>query len=119
MLTVNQDRDKVVIHLGGRCRDVLLTPEEAFRLADSVDEVVPLAESAPPGLILNQQWNIYIGFRDGSVVLRVTPPFVGNADRVPFPPKAARAFARRLRDNATAAGQAVHLRVVNTGTGGA
>jgi len=112
MLQVFQDADKVMIDLMGRKRDVLLAPLDAEKLADSLEQNATLAELAEPQLIKGEMWGCQVTSFDKKVAMRFTPPGSIEAkpvERVPLPPKAARALADLLRTNANMAGHGLRI----------
>ena len=112
MLKVFQESDKVIIDLCGRKRDVIISPLEAERLADALDENANAAELETPQLVRMDIWNCYVTNRDHLVVMRFTPPDGITATRVPMPHKAARAIADLLRTNANMAGYGLRIETV-------
>lgn len=110
-MTVTATGDKVMLDLGGRRRDVLLTPLCAARLAGVLDEQAALAERAPPELVRGEVWEVGTDSYDGRVVLRFTPPGLGHPERVPLPASVARQLAETLRRLAVWAGYRARLMV--------
>lgn len=111
MLSVTAAGDKVMLDLGGRKCDVLLTPLNAARLAGALDDQAAVAERAAPELVLGEVWAIRTDSYDGCVALRFTPPGLGSPDRVPLPAGVARRLAETLRRLAVWAGYKTRLTV--------
>jgi hypothetical protein len=109
MLKVFQEADKVILDLCGRKRDVILSPLDAERLADTLDEHAALAQAYPTQLVKMDVWNCYVTNRDRLVVMRLTPPAGVTCERMPMPHKAARAIADLLRTNADFAGHGLRI----------
>jgi hypothetical protein len=115
MVSVSAEGDKVVLDLHGRRRDVLLSPLDALRLADALDEKAAGAERAAPELVRGEVWNVHVTSFDRKVALRFTPPLGVTCGRVPMPAGAARRVAELLRSNAELAGYGMRIRVVPGG----
>lgn len=100
-MKVFQQGDKVMLDLGGRIRDVLLSCGEAERFAEALERGANGAELAPGELIRGETWNIVVKSFDRRVGIRFIPPDCGYPERVPLPVGAARALARRVREEAS------------------
>jgi hypothetical protein len=109
VLTVRQEGDKVILDLGGRRRDVLLTPLAADDLAEALEAAADRAARAPAELFRGERWSAHVTSFDRKVALRFTGPDLGLPDRVPMPAAAARALAAKVRENATWAGYGMRL----------
>lgn len=109
MFRIFHDADKVVIDLMARRRDLLLSPLEAERMADALEEFAGLAEQALPSLFRGENWGVFVTTYGEQVVLRFTFPSLGLAERVPVPPRAARQIAELLRRNAETAGYRLRI----------
>lgn len=97
MLSVSQERDRVILDLHGRRRDVLLPCDVALRLAEALETAADLAEREPPTLIRGERWGCQVESAYGQVCLRFTPPDLGNPERVPLTAAAARKLADVIR----------------------
>lgn len=109
MLTVRQEGDKVILDLGGRRRDVLLTPLAAADLAAALEAAADLAARAPAQLFRGERWSAHVTSFDRHVALRFDGPWSGRPSRVPMPPDVARRLAAKVRENATWAGYGMRL----------
>lgn len=114
MIAVYAEGDKVIMDLCGRLRDAILTPLEAERLADAMEERAADAERAMPELVRGEVWSLFVTSFDRHVVLRFTPPPEAGpgVHRATMPPRAAREAARMVRANAVMAG--VGMRIETT-----
>jgi hypothetical protein len=111
MLTVRQEGDKVILDLGGRRRDVLLTPLAAADLAEALEAAADAAARAPAELYRGERWACHVTSFDRRVALRLAGPGFGLPGRVPLPPAAARRLADLLRTNANMAGFGMRITV--------
>jgi hypothetical protein len=111
MLSVRQEGDKVVFDLGGRRRDVLLTPLAAADLAEALEAAADLAARAPAELYRGERWACHVTSFDRHVAIRFIAPDIGLPDRVPLPSAAARRLADLLRTNANMAGFGMRITV--------
>jgi hypothetical protein len=111
VLTVRQEGDKVLLDLGGRRRDVLLTPLAAADLAEALEAAADAAARAPAKLFRGEPWGCHVTSFDRHVALRFVGPDVGLPERVPLPPAAARRLAAKLEENASWAGYGMRLTV--------
>lgn len=109
MIAVTSEGDKVILDLCGRKRDVLLSPLDAERLADALEEAAARAERELPELIHGEPWGVQVTNFDRRVVLRFSTPDGLTPERVPFPVVAARRVADMLRTNANFAGNGLRL----------
>lgn len=109
MFCVRLHEDKVLIELGRRTRYLLLSPLEAERMADAMEECAALAERAPAGLFRGENWGVFVTTYGNHVALRFTAPGLGLSERVPVPPGAARQIADLLRRNADTAGYRLRI----------
>src|SRR5262245_25698162 len=111
MLKVFHEGDHVILDLCGRKRSVLLTPLGAVQLADSLRESADRAELEPKSLVEGQVWNCFITNMDRQVVMHFRSPDSSVPERVPLPPKVARAIADLLYTNANMAGYGLRITV--------
>jgi hypothetical protein len=91
-VTVSQDRDRVVLGLTGRKRDVLLDCGAAEELVWQLRGRAAKAEKEPPTLC-TEIWGVQVESYDGFVALRFAPPFVGRYDKVRLTADTARRLA--------------------------
>ena len=89
--------DKVVLDLGGRRRDLLVSCSQAEKLEHELQRCAKIAEKALPELIKGEVWDVRAESYDGFVALRFIPPLTGNAARVPVPFAVARQLADLVR----------------------
>lgn len=86
MLKVYHHKDRVVLDLCSKRRDVLLTCGEAENLKHALRSAAVLAErSVDKELYRGEVWNIRVESYDGKVAIRVDPPTIGSVDRVLLP----------------------------------
>jgi hypothetical protein len=90
---VSHEGDKVVLDLGGRRRDLLLSCAQAERFAGALRRHAAGAERAPPVLARGERWAAKVESFDGLVAVRFFPPSVGAPELVSLTPAAARALA--------------------------
>jgi hypothetical protein len=90
---VSSEGGRVVIDLGGRRSDLLLSCAQAERFAGALRLAASEAELAPPSLAKGERWACKAESFDGLVAVRFFPPSVGAPERVPLTPEAARALA--------------------------
>lgn len=93
MFAVRCQGDKVVIDLGGRRRDLLMSCGAAEEFENALRQKASEAERAPPELVKGEVWGARVESYDGYVCVRFTPPLGGNPTKVPLPPAAARRMA--------------------------
>jgi hypothetical protein len=93
---VEVEKDKVVLALGGRLRDLLLSCAQAERLSAALRTAAGHAGKEPPAVVRAEAWDLKVESYDGKVALRFTAPVNNTAapGRVPMPP----GVARRLAD---------------------
>jgi hypothetical protein len=108
-IRVEVERDRVVIDLGGRRRDLLLSCSQAYALADGLDQAAAFALAEPPALALGESWGVKAESYDGLVALRFDPPFAGAPELVPMTPAAARKVAEAVRMKASQAEHKMRL----------
>jgi hypothetical protein len=100
MITVACERDIVIIHLGSRQRDLLVTCSEAEKMTHALRKMANQAEaSARMGLhalYRGESWECRIDSYDGVVAIRFFPPQQSTTARVPMSVTAARAIADRI-----------------------
>lgn len=97
MVRVSHNGDKVIVDLGDRVRDVLLTCGQAEDLEQALRRLANVAELAAPELVRGEMWDVKVESYDGCVAVRFVPPFAGNATRVPIPFDVARKLADLVR----------------------
>lgn len=108
-VSVSSAGGKVVVDLHGRRRDLLLDPDAALRFAEALEAKAAEAELAPAELVRGEPWGVSVASFDGFVAFRFTPPFAGDPERVPLPPRAARAVADLARTNASVAREKLRI----------
>lgn len=91
-MTVSQDKDRVVLGLTGRRRDVLLDCGAAEELVHQLRGRAAKVELGPPTLV-TEIWGATVESYDGFVALRFSPPGVGGIDRVRLTADMARKLA--------------------------
>lgn len=101
MFKVGSEGDLVIVALCSRRRDLMLSVAEALSFAEALDSCAIDAEKESPSLVRGEQWGAKVESYDGRVAVRFFPPGVGNVDRVPLPPRAARQLAETVRDKAS------------------
>lgn len=98
---VYQEKDRVILDLGGRRRDVLLGMIEAERLAEALDLGANGAElshaAGDRALMVGEVWDVNVRSYDRKVAIRFTPPVGSASTRVPVPFAAARKLAGLIR----------------------
>jgi hypothetical protein len=108
-IRVEVEQDRVVIDLGGRRRDLLLSCSQAYALADGLDAAAAFALAEAPALALGESWGVQVESYDGLVAVRFDPPHVGAPERVPMTPQAARKVAEMVRFKASQAEHKMRL----------
>ena len=115
VLSVFSETDKVILDLGGRKRDVLLSCSAALDLAGALEQHTAVADLEPKSLVRGEVWDVFVESFDGMVAMRFTPPYqhVGDPKRVPIPPAAARSIAGLIREKESWARHKMRLNVVH------
>ncbi len=96
MFVVGIEKDKVVLDLGGRVRDLLLDCDMALELANTLEAWARIAEKQPLAPFRGEPWGCKVESYDGKVAIRFRPP-LGNPTRVPLPAGMARKLAETIR----------------------
>ena len=89
--------DKVIVDLGARRRDVLMTCGAAEKFAESLEAGANGAELAVPSLVKGERWAVGVQSYDGQVACRFVGPGPGYPQRVPLTAALARMLAGRVR----------------------
>lgn len=123
MIGVDADKGLVIIYLGTRRNDLLLSCGAAYSFAEALEKKAQQAVKdqaqigilqspslqggetgigilQSPSLLLRETWEVRVQSYDGMVALRFTPPGIGAQDRIPLPPEAAQRLAAYVRFNA-------------------
>jgi hypothetical protein len=95
MFRVEVEGDKVVLALGRKTGDLLLSCGQAEHLSAALRAAAALTEKEPPSLVKGEVWDLKVESYDGKVALRFFPPVNNTAPlgQVPMPPAAARKSA--------------------------
>lgn len=88
--------DKVMLDLGARRRDILMTCGEAEKFAAHLEAGANTAERATPEVVKGDHWEIEVQSYDGQVACRFHAPGPGYPERVPLPASIARKLAARV-----------------------
>ena len=91
------EKDKVILDLGGRRRDILMTCGEAEKFAFTLELGANSADLAPSEVVKGERWEIEVQSYDGRVACRFHAPGPGYPRCVPLPPAMARRLAARVR----------------------
>lgn len=84
-LKVDAEGDKVIIDLGSRRTDMLISVDLARRLAAAIEEKAAEAELEPAELVEGKPWGINIRSFDKQVGFKFYPPEEAAITRVPLP----------------------------------
>jgi len=101
MIKVFNEGYKVIIDLCARKYDVLLSVDDAEKLAEALEKHAATAALEPPELVKGEQWNARVESYDGLVAIRFFPPTIGAVNKVPLPATAAEKMASVIRDKAS------------------
>ncbi len=114
-LTVAVENDLVILDLGERKCDLLLSCAQAEQLAEALISASEFAEQGEPSLVKGERWNIQVESFDGMVAMRITAPAVGYVSRVPVSSRAARSLSELLVEKASWAKHKMRLIVKHRG----
>jgi hypothetical protein len=111
MLKVEVEKDRVVLDLRGRRRDVLLDCDQALAMAEALEMMAAAAEVGEKTPLQGKEWGCLVVSYRGFVALRFAPPEVGFPDRVPLPASAALQLAAKIREQESFAKDNLRLEV--------
>lgn len=110
MITVEVDRDKVLLVSDSKKKDWLLTCDQAFKIAIALETGATEIEKEPPSVIKGELWACRVESFDGLVAIRIEGPELGSSYKVPLPCSVARKLADIIKFKAQ---QAEHkMRIV-------
>ena len=95
-MRIRVENGLVILDLGGSKRDMLLSVDDALKLAEGL-KVMLLAEKR---IIRNEAWECKVESYDGKVALRFCYPGIGLSSEVPLTVEAARKLARVIENKA-------------------
>ena len=98
-MRVFRERDRIILDLGGRRRDVWLgwkAAEETVSLLRAFAAQIDDWLAFNPPSLLTQAWRASVVSYDGVTWIRFVPESPGCPERVPLTAKAARALADRI-----------------------
>lgn len=84
-IKVDIEADKVIIDLCSRRTDMLISVDAALKLAEAIEERIPLAEKEAPSLFASKPWQMRVESFDGQVGFKFFPPEECAVTRVPLP----------------------------------
>lgn len=96
MVKVYHDQDYVILALDAKRDYIALTCGQAEELENALLAKAADAGREEPSINQGRPWGCKVVSYDGMVGIKFFPPFGARCDRVPLPPKAARALAGRI-----------------------
>lgn len=92
-IKVFSEGDKVILDLGSRRTDMLISVDAAYRLAAAIEEKISEAEREAGEVFAGKQWGLKVESFDGQVGFKFFPPEECAVTRVPLPVR----FLTRIR----------------------